>query len=200
MNALIDNIIPKQGFEIVLERIACIILLELKNQKTLQNFSDVFSVWTERQSAFDKSEDDVMISVGLDSINFNGQTQHDTQGLTTFFIDIYSTGVETKFKSGDDVSRERNLKFAGMIRYIFGSTQYKTLNFAPGLIGGVYVNTIQNQLNYGQDADFIKFSRVSISVRIQENSQMWEAIELLGNDTTIKFDNTDKGITLTFNT
>lgn len=199
MASIIENIIPRQGFEIVLEKIATILFEELTQQKSLQTLGDDFSVYIERQTPYDKSEG-IVISVGMDGADYVGKNQYDVQGNTTYFIDLFTTGDETLVTTGDNNSRFLTLKWIGMMRSILSSTKYKTLGFPPGLIGGTAVDKIQNQLTYGSgDANFIKFARITFSVRIQENQEMWTGIELQGNDTTIKINETEKGFKLTFN-
>jgi hypothetical protein len=200
MASLITNIIPKQNFEIVLDKLGVILLEELTKQKMLQSFESDFGIFIERQEPYDKSED-VVISISLNTIPYNGHTQNDSQGNASFFIDIYTTGVESISKSGNDNSRQKIHLFAGMIRYIFSSTKYKTLGLPTGFIGGKYVENIQFDDNYGnQDGSFIRFCRVTLSVRIQENQEMWESLAFSGNDTTIKLNLTEQGYKLIFNT
>jgi hypothetical protein len=197
MASIINEIIPNQGFEIVLNKIGVIVLEELSNQKIIQPIDSDFEVFIERQEPYANSED-VVINISYENSDFGGKTQKDVQGNTTFSIDIYTTGIESAGQTGNDDARIKALKYAGMIRYILSSTKYKTLGYAPGLIGGSMVENITNQTKYGnEDASFIKFVRVTFSVRIQENQEAWTGIPLLGNDTTIKLDMTDKGYKLT---
>ena len=69
-----------------------------------------------------------------------------------------------------------------------------------GLIGGTMVESIQssNQFNE-QDSNSIKFVRITFSARIRESQEMWVGIDLLGNDSNIKLNLTNKGYQLTFN-
>ena len=71
--AIITETIPRQGFEIVQNRIGEILLLELTNQKALQGFTSDFGVFLERQEPFDK-EEDVMITVMLSGADYKGFT------------------------------------------------------------------------------------------------------------------------------
>jgi len=200
MGSIITDKIQKQGFELVLDQLGIIVLEELTNQKKLCNLDYDFEVYLERQEPTDKSED-VVISIGFDSANYSNKNQATTEGLTTYFIDIFTSGIESTNESGDDNSRIKSSRFLGMIRSILSSTKYKTLGFQYGLIGGTMVDSLQNQLRYGNgDGSFFKFARITFTVRIQENSEMWNGIELLGNDTDIKLSSTDKGLKLIFNT
>ena len=85
MAAIITEIIPIQGFEIVLNKIGVILFEELSNQKLIQVINGDFDLFIERQEPYDKSED-VVINISLDNDNFTGKTQKDSQGLTSFFI------------------------------------------------------------------------------------------------------------------
>lgn len=199
MTPIITEIIPKQGFEIVLDRIHDILDVELLNQKTLQEFESEFEVFKERQEAYDNSEA-VVIIVSLSNIAYAGKTQKDSQGGTDYFIDVYANGIESTDKTGNEDSRLKLHLFVGMIRYILDSTKYQTLGFdySLNLIGGKYITGIQFPDNYdNQDASFNRFARITLNVRIQESQQAWDAIQLLGNDTTVKLDETEKGFKLT---
>jgi len=80
------------------------------------------------------------------------------------------------------------------------STKYKTLGFQAGFIGGTMVDSIQFLDNFGnQEANFVSMSRIVFTARLNENQLAWEGIALLGNDTNIKLDSTNKGYKLTFN-
>lgn len=199
MATIINEIIPMQGFEFVALQIQTILNDELLNQKILQDFDSNFEVFLERQEAYDNSED-VMINVSLNGINYSETTQKDSQGSTSYFIDVYTPGVESDSQTGNEDSRKKMHLFIGMIRYILSSTKYQSLGFPIGLIGGKYVENIQFLDNYGnQDASFIRFGRITFSVRIQENQESWTGITITGNDTTIKLDTTDEGFKLTKN-
>jgi hypothetical protein len=200
MASIIDSLITENGFELVNTKLGVILLEELSNQKeTFNAFENNFEVFVGRQEAYDKSED-VVINVSFDNANFSGKTQNDVQGNDTYFIDIYCQGVSSSEMTSSVEADKLGLRFAGLIRSILSSTKYKTLGFNPGLIGGTMVESIQsvNQFNE-QDANSIKFVRVTFSARVQENQSMWQGVNLLGNDTTIKLDLTNKGYKLTFN-
>lgn len=198
--ALINEIIPMQAFEVVLNKIASILLIEVSNQITLQSLNDQVEVYTERMTSFDKSED-VLINVSLASSNFQNITKKDSTGLTDYYVDIYTRGFETDSKTGEQDSRNKLHKYIGMCRYILSSARYMRLDFEPGLIGGVYVNSINYDDNYdNQDAAYVRMARLNLSVRIHEFQEMDIPVGFLGNDTITKLSNTDKGQKLIFNT
>lgn len=200
MASIIDSLITEQGFELVNTKLGVILFEELTNQKdTFNAFENDCTVFVGRQEPYDKSED-VVINVSFDSANFSGKTQNDVQGSDTYFIDIYCQGISSSEMSSSVQADKLGLRFAGLVRAILSSTKYKTLGFPAGLIGGTMVESIQssNQFNV-EDANSIKFVRVTFSARIQENQSMWQGVELFSNDTNIKLDLTNKGYQLTFN-
>lgn len=203
--AIITETIPRQGFEIVQNRIGEILLLELTNQKALQGFTSDFGVFLERQEPFDKSED-VMITVMLSGADYKGFTQKDSQGDTTYVIDVFCGGEGRPNMSASLVARDKVFLYIGMIRYILSSGKYQTLGLPPGLIGGKYLESFKIDIdfsNFGNhsnyDAKFIRYARMLFTVRIQENQDLWTGIPLLGNNTLVTLDSTDKGFQLVFN-
>lgn len=197
--ALITEIIPEQGSEKVLNRLGAILFLEISNQITLQSIPDDFSLFIGRQEPYDKSED-VVLNIRPNNVSFSGQTQEGVQGDNVFNIDIYAQGRSTQVISGNTVSKDKMQRYLGFVRYILGSTKYKTLEFPYGLIGGVNVQSVQHDLRYGEeDANFISFSRFQVSVRINECQELWDVSPLEGVDTVVKLDDTEKGFKIIFN-
>ena len=203
--AIITETIPRQGFEIVQNRIGEILLLELTNQKVLQGFTSDFGVFLERQEPFDK-EEDVMITVMLAGADYKGFTQRDSQGDTTYVIDVFASGYGTPTMQPSLVARDKAFLYMGMVRYILASGKYQTLGLPPGVIGGKYVESFKFDIdfsNFGNhsnyDARYIRYGRLIFSVRIQENQDLWTGIPLLGNNTLVTLDSTNKGFQLVFN-
>lgn len=203
--AIITEVIGKQGFEVVQEKIAEILLLELTNQKKLQILPSDFGVFMERQEPHDKSED-VMISIMLNGANYENFTPKGSEGITSYIIDVVAGGIANSKLSPSLVARNKLFKYVGMIRYILSSAKYQTLDLPKGLINGRYVETIKldvdfsnfgNHSNY--DAGFIRFARILFSVRINERQDLWEGVPLIANTTKVSFDNINKGFQLKFN-
>ena len=190
--ALIKNIIPKQNFEHVNERIGEILKLELENQKELQGFSDPVNVYNERLDAFNQSEV-LMINTMFDGSNSNDNSQKSSQGNVNYFIDIYSTGKETPTKDGGKDSAARLHKFLGMCRFILSDSQYRTLGFEPGTIGGVYVESIQIANLENVSAAFETMGRITVSVKLREDQPLVTGALMASALTGVKLDLTDKG-------
>lgn len=196
MSAIVTEKITQQGFEKVLYKIAEILFLELDNQKTSHSNMDDFSVYIERMTPYDKSEN-IMINITSSNINFGNFTESDTQGKTDFSIEIYSP-LEHSFICATDLTKTFTLhKVAGLIRYILQSSKYKTLNLPLGLIGGTYVESIQFFDDYNnKEGANIRMATLGFSVRVMENQELWDGVVLLGNDTSIKLEETNKGYKL----
>src|SRR4051812_37027763 len=105
MASIITNIIPKQNFEKVRDRIGLILFEELTNQKVLQesDFPESVNVFLERITPAD-IEEQVIVNVLFDSAQYGGINQKDSQGKTIYFIDIYTTGKEQDSQPGSEDS------------------------------------------------------------------------------------------------
>ena len=192
MSVLITEIIPIQNFEIVKNKVGVILFEELINQKNIQCKGIDIEVFTERQQPYSNGED-VLVNVSLNNIPYSGIDTRNTNGNLSFNIDVYAGGFTTLDNDGNKTSRSKLELVTGWIRYILSSTKYNTLGFPKGIIGGTYVEAIQFDDNYGnQDANFIRMARVQFSVKVIENQEMWQGIELQGNDTVIKIHDSEK--------
>lgn len=197
--AEITEIIPEQGFEIVLRQLGAIIKLELDNQKSLQSLSEPINVYNSRITPFAMAEE-LMINVLLDSSNYSNLTQVSADGETVFNIDIHCSGKANKDNNGCLDSQLRLNKFTGMIRYILSSPKYQTLGLGGELIGNRRVTGFDNFDNPNkQDSSFVRISRISYTVNIHECQEAFEGVELAGTDTDVKLDLTELGYKYQYN-
>lgn len=200
MPALITEAIQQQGFEKVRDAIGVALLTELSNQKTLQSFDEDITIYRERVIPIE-IEENLYFNILLDNASYGNYTQRDAQGRTIYFIDIYTTGKNTSSLVGSLDSGTRLGKFLGMAMYILGSNQYKTLGLPPGLIGGTYIESFAtSEPVQQQNSVYSRFARISFAVRVQENYSLWNGINLVGNDSTVKMNQTEKGYKYTYNT
>lgn len=191
--SLINDIIPEQGFEKVRDAIGAILKLELEAQKTLQTLTDDINIYIGRNNPFQQSES-LMINILTDSANYSQIHEKGGHGNTNFFIDIYTTAKEKPNVDGGYASTKKRDKYLGMIRFILQSHKYMTLGLPPGLIMGTYVEGFENfEPSSNQDATFVKMARLSYSVRIVEQQDTWEGIEINAIFTEVKLEETEKG-------
>lgn len=208
--AYINEIIPPQGFDLVANRIAEILTEEISNQVTLQGFEETVETYLERIEPFDKAED-VMISVALRQGVFDGQNMREVQGTYRYFVDLFVSGYAEEDPEGlvvnpSIISKDKLFRYMGLVRYILSSGKLNNLGFAPGLIGGRYIERFMIDTDYSNfgnhsnyDGAYIRFARFWYDVRVQENQALWNGTPLEGNDTKFTYENTNKGTLLTFN-
>ena len=199
MNAIIQEAIPAQNFEIVRDFIGAILKVELENQKSIQGFDEPVSIWQERISQIG-NEERIFINVFLASANYSGMTQKDTQGRTLYVIDIYSNGIASDTKTADLDSAIRLHKWLGMIRYILEYSEYKTLGLPLGIIGGGSVDEFGiTEPSLSEDTGKTRQARIGISYRVQENQSLVQGVPLEINGTKIKIALSEQGYSYEFN-
>lgn len=202
MPALITDPIPEQNFEKVRDAIGVILLTELTNQKNLQSLPEDVVIYNERISPME-TEENLYFNVLLDSASYGNYTTRDAQGRTIYFIDTYTTGKNKTASNtpGGVDSSKRLHKYIGMAMFILASNQYKTLGLPLGLIGGTYIESFATSEPTPQETGmYQRIGRISLAVRIQENYSLWKAVNLLGNDTGVTLEETDKGYVYKFDT
>lgn len=189
---IIKNIVPKQNFELVNERLGELLKLELEEQKFLQNFSDPVNVYSERLDVFDHSEK-VMVNVFYDSSNDFDETQKGSQAKSRYFVDVFASGESGNGINGSLVSSKRLHKFLGMCRYILSDSRYRTLGFDPGIIGGVAVESIQIANLETKSSSYDTMGRLSVSVKLKEGQTLETGVLMNEHFTGVKLDLTDLG-------
>ncbi|MES2287264.1 MAG: hypothetical protein V4547_16350 [Bacteroidota bacterium] len=200
MEAIITEQITPAGFEIVRDRIGEILFLELTKQKELfpANVPEKLNIFSEAIVPQEITEQ-VFINVLLDSEGYPSENPKSANAKTTFFVDIYTTGSETPETSGDTVSSNRLHRYIRFCRYILRSGKYSTLGFANNIIGGKSVEGFEVLMPaQKEDSAFTRFARLTFSVRLTENEQLWQGIALAGNDTGVKLQQTDDGYKYVF--
>lgn len=196
--ALINIAIPEQNYEKVRDAIGVILLTELTNQKALQSLEEDVIIYRERSSPMQVTEN-LYFNILVDSANYSNYTTRDAQGRTIFFIDICTTGVNSDITDGALDSAQRLHKYMGMVMFILASDQYKILGLPLGLIGGTYIESFAtSEPTPFESGNYQRLARISFAVRIQENYALWNSVQLTGNDTGVKLDESDKGYVYTF--
>ena len=191
--SLINTEIPKQGFEVVRDAIGAILKIELDSQKTLKSLVDENNVFIGRSTPFQQSEK-LMFNVLLDSGNYSSKNQVSSFGNTNYFIDIYTSSKEDANNIGGYNSTLKRDLYTGLIRFILEDHHYKTLNLPLGLIMGTSVESFETfESSNSQDAAFVKMSRITFSVRINESQSLWQGIDLKTIFNEVKLDLTEKG-------
>lgn len=203
--AILSEAIPLQGFGLVANRIAEILVEEIANQVSMQGFEENVEVFLERIEPFSK-EEDVEITVVFKEGDFEGYTQQSSQGSYVYFVDLFCSGYGQEDILPSIVAKTKLYRYLSLIRYILTSGKMPTLLFPRGLVGTKYIKKIivdTDYSNFGNhsnyDASYIRFARLFFVVSVYENQELWSGIPLEGNNTKINYENTSKGIQLIFN-
>lgn len=190
MAVLIDEIVGLGNFEIVRDKIALILAEEIYNQLDISGNEMDLGVFLERTIPIDNSEEAV-INVSVANVDYQDKTLIAMQGSYNFFIDVYATQIDSPYKLQ---------MLLNYIRYILSNQRYRTLDFAPGFIGGTYVNSFEiNEKMLAQDSDFVSISRLIFNVRISECEKQNTGENLYLNETNFKICNSNYGYKVILN-
>lgn len=189
MAILIEEVIDSGNFEIVRNQIAIILAEEIFNQLELTNNDMQLGIFLERTIPIDNSEECV-INVSVANVDYQDHTLVSMQGSYNFFIDVYANQIDSPYKLQ---------KLLNYVRYILSNQRYRTLDFAPGFIGGTYVNSFEiNEKMLAQDSDFVSISRLIFNVRITECETHNLGVDLYLNETNYKICNSELGYKVIF--
>ena len=192
MPALIKDIIQKQNFEHVNERIGAIAKLELEAQKVKQGFEEPVNVFSERLDPFQDAEN-MMVNTMFDSLRNPENAQGASNYTANYFVDVYATGASTDTERGDLRSNKKLLHFLGMLRSIFSNTVYRTLGFERGVIGRVSVSNIQIAQLENKTTGNINMGRLTLEVGLMEDQPLQTGVLMSDALTGVKLDLTEQG-------
>lgn len=199
MVSIIQENILSQGFEQVLNRIGEILIVEWSAQKIKQSLPEDVNFFKERILPINQSED-LYINLLYSGSDTMQKGQKDGMYRTIYFIDVYTTGENRDDKSGSEDSSDRLLRYMGIIRYILSYSDYKTLLFEEGLIGGTYIDSMTTlDPTFLGDASFSRMGRITFSVKILENQTLWQGTALQQNLTGVSLGTTNKGYKFIYN-
>lgn len=208
---LIPDTIPQQNFERIRDRIGLIIFQELESQwartgdsdlqKPLdqgetQDDADSLLVYVERIMPFDHAEMPV-VNVGYNGAPFDDNNPLRSEGVNTFFIDVYCSALVNEGgeqEDADALAAIKLQKIIGKIRFILRHSYYRTLGFAPGFIGGTKIASIQiGDPKTTMDANSCVMGRLIFEVRATEEVTPLEPRDASNFQTTVTLFESDKG-------
>lgn len=191
--AKINTIITNNNFELIRDRIASILVIELSNQLSLTSNSLFEStVWIERFIAFDKT-DLPAINVYFTNANYDNKTPISRRGTNTFNIDVHIGSKHTNGIDGDKNSIINVQKLCGVIAEILSNPVYNKLDFVPGIISHTEVTNIQVAQPKEKDSTQIATGRVVFQVVANECSSEIAPITADSYSTTVTIGETTKG-------
>ncbi len=201
MAAKITYQIPIQNFELIRDQIAAILKLEMANQATLQTNPDLDpNVYTERFTPISKEEEKVL-TVNLSNLELGQETQMSQKSDTVYFIDIYTFGKSDPTHMGYYNSSVKMQRLAGLVRAILEDPQYNKLDFPSTFIHRTSVfNILMDDGGRFEDGSNMRMCRVQFRVEHNEDQEVKTPIDLDGNDTIVKIEETEKGYKFILNT
>lgn len=184
MAVLIGEQIDSGNFEIVRNQIGIILAEEIYNQLDISGSDMHLGIFLERTIPIDNSEEAV-INISVANVDYQDHNLVSMQGSYNFFIDVYAVQIDSPYKVQT---------LLNYIRYILSNQRYRTLDFAPGFIGGTYVNSFEIETKLlTQDSDFTRTSRLMFNVRIMESENMNVGEEFYLNETNYKICESELG-------
>ncbi len=192
--------IPQSNFELVRDKVAEIIKLELDNQAMRQNNSDfTCEVFIERFSNVNEDEGNVII-VSVDTCELDNQTPVSQSNEQKINIDVFCAAASSQTSPGYEKSGKLITRLCGMITYILQSTVYDRLGFANGIVERRSVKNMRfARISDEQDAFYSRMGRVELMVKTNQTYTGIEPITAAGYDTIMKIALTEKGYKLTYN-
>lgn len=184
MAVLIEEQIDSGNFEIVRNQIGIILAEEIYNQLDISGNDMHLGIFLERTIPIDNSEEAV-INISVANVDYQDHNLVSMQGSYNFFIDVYAVQIDSPYKVQT---------LLNYIRYILSNQRYRTLDFAPGFIGGTYVNSFEIETKLlAQDSDFTRTSRLMFNVRIMESENMNVGENFYLNETNYKICESELG-------
>lgn len=184
MAVLIGEQIDSGNFEIVRNQIGIILAEEIYNQLDISGNDMHLGIFLERTIPIDNSEEAV-INISVANVDYQDHNLVSMQGSYNFFIDVYAVQIDSPYKVQT---------LLNYIRYILSNQRYRTLDFAPGFIGGTYVNSFEIETKLlAQDSDFTRTSRLMFNVRIMESENMNVGENFYLNETNYKICESELG-------
>lgn len=191
--AKINAIIPTSNFELIRDRIAQILTVELANQKVL-TANTLFDavVWVERFIAFDKTELPA-INVYYSGTTFDSHTPITSIGDSKFNIDVHLSSKHVNGIDGDKNALVLLQKLCGVIRAILHNPEYVTLDFDPGLIRHRSISDIQIAQPKEKDTALVVTGRLTLTIVANESVKEITPITADRYSTVVTLGETDKG-------
>lgn len=192
--SVIVGVIPPRAFELVRDRICEILADEISNQANLASDADLEEVivWKERFIPFNQSEMPA-VNVSFASGVLSGQTQKNTDGTYTYFIDVFTKALGDDDERGDTKATLKLHKIIGVCQGILENSRYRTLGFTPPFISHRHCENISISDPGRQDTANSIMGRISLIVKVPESMELVTPTLIGGNNTTVKLYSTDLG-------
>lgn len=191
----ITEIIGTQNFELVRDKIAEILAIELAEQFILSGDADINArVWLERFVPFNYN-DFPAVNVSIGTIRNPSKDSVSSVSELTINVDAMFSAKTDNSDDGDTLAQLKSHKLIGKCRAILESPVYDTLDFARSSDGINHTNvqSIDFASKESGDAASVAMSRMQFMVRVSEAVPLVGTIALDESNTRVTLDLTDKG-------
>lgn len=193
MSSQINKLIGTQAFEVIRDRIAQILAIELENQVVnFGNYDADVDVWIERFQAFDKTELPA-VNVTFAPAEFSGKSAPQNDGSYTFNIDCYYNAKSDNDTDGATIAMLKLQRLLGVCRSIMDNPAYLKLGFSTPFIMSVKCTSMAVKEPTAGDALTTMMGRLVYAVKASEVTPLLDGEAFSGFDTIVKISNTDKG-------
>lgn len=190
---VIDSPIGSKSFEFISERIAAILQDELFQQSAIQYNDDINArVFLDRKVPMNSSESPV-VNVSYFETNYTQETVINSDGLSMFNIDVYTSAKTTPDGRGDERATVKAKRLAATIQGILMDRRYTTLGFAAGYISNRRVEKIIVSDPIANDGYSNVLARVIFAVRAPESTLNLYPTVLNEFVTQVFIDTSDEG-------
>lgn len=191
--ARINYAITDDYFEIIRDKIAEILLDELPNQATLLNNPDLnfTQIWKERTTNFNLNELPAL-NLSTSEVGYNDKFPGERYTTPVYFIDIYVSKIHEQNNNADQLSMDAGWRIARVIQGVLDHDEYKDLTIAP------FVRHAEVRVTRAGEADSdgggkVSIIRVEYMVDTYSSQGALDPEQILGSDTTVRLNDTEKG-------
>ena len=194
----ITTVIGPRSAEIVRDRIAQILALELANQATLSGDTWIESpVYIERWVPVNVSEceDSSVIIVSIDNLDKANATPIDSDINLTFSIQVFTSKEATETNDSDVESMFRNQRIVGIIDGILSHPYYiyNTLDFEKPFLMKMGVQNAKFGFSNREESAVLVVGNLSFLVTVAQNEPTNTGEEWTQSETVAKLFDSNKG-------
>lgn len=202
--AVIPDRLPASSLEIVRDQIGTILALEIAEQATLNmGVDDTLSALLTRTTVFaerfEPFADNEFPAIAFYFFNgsFDNKFQHSKRGTYHYYLDLFTSSKSNANQSSSQVASVNAHRIAMIIHDILEDPRYLTLGLptspSPIIQGTNVINIKRTEEENTASALGTMMYRIIFEVRVTENTQTITGVPLVGQDTTVRIDQTNLG-------
>jgi len=190
---IITDPVGAQSFEIIRDRLAMILAVELEGQVLMTgNYDLECRVWMERNVPFG-IEELPCVNVAFIEGKYGIRPVDQSDGVYQFNIDVYHRKASIQGAGGDSLSMVALQRLLGVCRSIVQDAKYKWLGFNPGFIAYRNITSIAVEDWNIQDTAGAARGRLIVEVKAPERSALINPPMLDSKQTILELNETEKG-------